>query len=143
MVYNLLFLPVEKIYIYFVWFFCVSDAGCICLHSELSDVHLLGSALLFPGCHAGQSLRSIRVWLRNTRGEAALKMMYCKKGIINSLNAFSAISSSFDLLISSFSIFFLQLCLLLKKHFIDQSCYLSVPPCGYCHLVFPYSICLH
>lgn len=69
---------------------CFSSAGCVCLHNELHDVHLLGSALLFAGCHAGQGLRSIRLWLRNTRGETALKITTLKKGSIQPFSAFFA-----------------------------------------------------
>ncbi len=70
---------------------CVSScvpAGCLRLHSELHDVHLLGFTLLFPGRHAGQGFRSVRMWLRNTRGKAALKMMMYLKSSITVLSAF-------------------------------------------------------
>lgn len=50
----------------------VSSAGCVCLHSELPDVHSVGVTLLFVGRLAGEGLRSIRMWLRNTGGETAL-----------------------------------------------------------------------
>lgn len=75
---------------------CVSlcvPAGCVYLHSELPDVHLLGFTLLFTGCHAGQGLRSVCMRLRNTRGKTALQ-------IIKVLSAFSLISLSFYILIS-------------------------------------------
>lgn len=45
-------------------------SGPVCLHSELPNVHILGSALLIPGCDAGQGLCSICLWIRNTRGNS-------------------------------------------------------------------------
>lgn len=49
-----------------------ASAGSLCLHHELPDVHILGSDVLLLGCHTGQSLCSVRMRIRNTRGEAAL-----------------------------------------------------------------------
>lgn len=48
-------------------------AGCVCLRSELPDVHPVGVTLLLPGRHTGQSLRSVRMRLRNTRGKTATR----------------------------------------------------------------------
>lgn len=49
-----------------------ASAGSLCLHHELPDVHILGSDVLLLGCHTGQSLCSVRMRIRNTRGKAAL-----------------------------------------------------------------------
>lgn len=61
----------------FLWVclsFCV-PAGGVCLHSELSDVHLLGFTLCFLGCRTGQGLRTVRVRLRNTRGKTVINVV--------------------------------------------------------------------
>lgn len=44
-------------------------SGAVRLRDELPDVHVLGSALLLPGRDPGQGLRSVRLWIWNTRGK--------------------------------------------------------------------------